>query len=660
MLIATLIVSTLVLDVPGRPHDDLPVRLGRVTYIGTAVPSTLIGAIITARRPGNRIGIMMIGAGFAIALDQFSWNYFLYGHAHDFPGANIAGWLGNCMWTVPVALLLAALLVYPNGHLVSPRWRALAWATGAWTLVLLLLAALGEGVYSGPALVPARWCDKLLPEAWGDLASKTFYAFPVLLAGAVSSVLVRYRQADGEERAQIKWLAYAGSLVVTVWSFPPSQELGSWARVVANMVLWTISIAIGVAVLRYRLYDIDRIINRTILYSALTACIGGVYVLVVALLGALFKQSERGAFLAATTVIAVIATPLRARLQRGVDRLLYGQRGEPYAVISELGVRLSAALAPTAVSPMIVRTVARTLKLPYVAIELRQQDGFHTAAEHGTLGTEPVRLPLSHHGELLGRMVLGPRAPGEEFSAAELRLLQDLTRQAGLALHSARLTADLQRSRERLVAAREEERRRLRHDLHDGLGPTLAGVAYKLDGARITVENDVPQAVGLLEGLSADVRQAIAEIRRLVDGLRPPALDELGLLRAIETHAALYTTASHSFHPLAKRIEVEVCAPQELPPLSAAIEVAAYRIVTEALTNVVRHAGAEHCRIVLGLGNDADLQLEITDDGKGLAVDNSPGVGLTSMRERAAELGGSLTVGPGPAGGTRVAVYLPR
>ena len=327
---------------------------------------------------------------------------------------------------------------------------------------------------------------------------------------------------------------------------------------------------------------------------------------------------------------------------------MYGERDDPYAVLSRLGQRLEAALAPDAALNTVVQTVAQALKLPYAEISLKQGDGFLTAASYGDPADETLPLPLTYGAELVGRLNLAPRAPGEEFSSSDRRLLEDLARQAGVAAHAARLTADLQRSRERLVTAREEERRRLRRDLHDGLGPQLAAQTLKVGSARSLYGRDPAAADALLSELETNMEAAISDIRRLVYNLRPPALDELGLDGAIRESAAQYATNG---------LKISVDTPQTLPSLPAAVEVAAYRIVQEALTNVVRHAAASECVIRLGL--DGELELEITDDGIGLPEDRGAGIGLSSMRERAMELSGTCVVEPSLPEGTRVLARLP-
>jgi signal transduction histidine kinase len=314
------------------------------------------------------------------------------------------------------------------------------------------------------------------------------------------------------------------------------------------------------------------------------------------------------------------------------------------------------------VLPAVAKTLEEALKLPYAEIQLKRGDGFETAAHAGETVDGALRLPLVYGGETVGQLVLGLRAGEEEFADAERRLLEDLAHQIGASAHAAlmteasiRLSADLQRSRERLVEAREEERRRLRRDLHDGLGPQLSSQALTIDAVRALMRRDPDAAEELLLELKADAQDAVADIRRLVYGLRPPALDDLGLLGALRETAEQYGT---------KGLRVSVELPKMLPPLSAAVEVAAYRIAQEALTNVSRHAGAHACTVSLTIDEPSTLRLEVRDDGIGIAgkrasAPTHAGVGLTSMRERASELGGSFLVEPLPEGGTLVHARLP-
>jgi len=352
-------------------------------------------------------------------------------------------------------------------------------------------------------------------------------------------------------------------------------------------------------------------------------------------------------------VIAVLIQPLRSRLQRGVNHLMYGERDEPHKVLSRLGRKLEGTLAPGAALKTTVETIAQALKNPYAAITLTRDGGIATAAEYGSLSSETLVLPLTYGAEAVGQLILGPRAPGEAFTSSDLRLLEDLARQVGVTAYAVRLTADLQRSRERLVTTREEERRRLRRELHDGIGPQLAALTLKLETARNKLAHD-PAADALLSDLAERTRSAVVDVRRSVHALRPPALDELGLVPALRETAAQYGQGG-------LRISVE--ALEDLPSLPAAVEVAAYHIdyiAQEAMTNAVRHAEAKACVVRLDLDDEAGLlRLEVEDDGCGTGPGRGTGVGLSSMRERAEELGGTCVIGPVATGGTRVRVKLP-
>jgi signal transduction histidine kinase len=396
--------------------------------------------------------------------------------------------------------------------------------------------------------------------------------------------------------------------------------------------------------LRYRLWDVDLVINRALVYGALAVAMGIVYAAVIGAFAATMSSvSGLWPSLVAAGVVVAIVQPIRTWLQQRVNRFLYGFREEPYAALSRLGRRLQETPTPDDALPAIVEAVAQALRSPGVSIELERDGEYAPTASVGAVaGGDPVIFPLVHQGENVGRLVLNPRAPGERFDERDMRLLADLAGQASAVVHAVRLSAELRRSRELTVAAREEERRRLRRDLHDGLGPALAAVVLELDAARAAVAIDPAAADALLLRLRGQAQEAIAEIRRLVDGLRPPALDELGLAGSIRQHA--------------DALGAVVDAPESLPPLPAAVEVAAYRIALEGMTNAARHAPG--CGCVVRLRVDDGLEVEVSDDGTGLERDASPGVGLASMRDRAAELGGTLDI-ESTGLGTRMLARLP-
>jgi signal transduction histidine kinase len=559
--------------------------------------------------------------------------------------------------TIPAPLLF--LYLFPNGRFV-PRWTR-------WVALLLLFIA--------PPLTFVDWSAGVTST---DLLNVLLIAvyFGMIGAGLYAQVYRYRRSATSVERQQIKWVVWGVALTFLIMgvlyvpyvmasnlpagapqpAWVPMSELGWWAS------LSIIPLCLAVAVMRYRLWDIDVLLNRALVYGSLTAAIVGMYVLVIAALGALVHATGNLLVsLLVTAVIAVLFQPLRERLQRAVNRLMYGERDDPYAVISRLGQRLEATITSDAVLPMFVETVAQALKIPYAAIQLVEEGGppfgdessadpgrpSPIVASYGQPQPEVTTLPLVYQSETIGHLLLAPRAPGEAFTPADRRLLANLAQQAGAAAHTVRLTADLQHSRERLVTAREEERRRLRRDLHDGLGPALAAQTLKVGSARALYPHDPVAADALLAELERDSEAAITDIRRLVYNLRPPALDELGLVGAICEQAAQYRGSA---------VSIQVDAPT-LPALPAAVEVAAYRIVQEALANVVRHAHARTCRVQLAI--DSALSVTVTDDGQGIPPNHPLGIGLTSMRERAAELGGACVVEAGPNGGTRVTARLP-
>jgi signal transduction histidine kinase len=636
----------------GSPGLD-PVE-GVFLWVGFGMFAAM-GALLIAKRPRNGIGWIMASAGLLVGLapaGDYYAAWVMTTRGEPDPLAVLGAWVQSWYWILLLALTFIALpLLYPDGGLPSRRWRPAA-----------LLAAVGPA----GMVVTGMLTDTLTGQdvdyaidnpigvdgAPGLEESPLFPIFGVpfvlgLLLG-VAAVVVRFRRSRGAERQQMKWFVFAVAPAVLL---PLDSVVPPLSSLAFLWLLIALPVAVTVAVLRYRLDGIDVVINRALVYGALTAVVVGIYVLLVGYLGAaLNREDDLAISLVATGVVAVVFAPLRDRLQRGVSRLFYGQRAEPYAAVSRLGRRLESTLAPDAVLPTIVSTVRESLRLPYAAITTGGEAA-HAVVSSGTPGPATQRWPLVYRTEVVGELVVGRRPGEQDFSPADRRLLSDLARQAGVAVSAVRLTADLQRSRERLVLAREEERRRLRRDLHDGLGAQLAGLTVQTGVLRNLVRRDPAAAEELAGELREELRTAIADIRRLVHGLRPPALDELGLPDALRQLAE--RVGADGTGP---RITVEV--PPGLPALPAAVEVAVYRIAQEALTNVVRHAGARSCTVRL-LVDDATAALTVVDDGRGVPDDRVAGVGLASMHERAAEMGGTCTVGPAPGGGTQVLARLP-
>ncbi len=633
-----------------------------VATVAAALAFATVGAIIATRHPGNGVGWLCCVVGVGTSVVTWTGQYARYAlvtRPDALPGGLVALWLNSWVWAPPAAVAAVFLpVLFPDGRLPSTRWRPLPWLAACATALLTASIALGTApIRHDPTVIPNPFA---LEDARPLLdVMNTFGILLMLgsLAGAIAAQVVRFRRARGEERQQIKWVAYATALlvgaIVTPGVLDPSgfTEDALLSGALLAVAYPGLPVAVGIAVLRYRLYDIDLIINRTLVYGALTGCVVGLYVFVVGYLGVIFHAGGNLLIsLVATGLVAVLFAPLRDWLQRAISRLMYGERDEPYRVIARLGERLGAALAPDAVLPSIVTTVREALRLPYAAIALPRDGAFGIVAASGEPPAAVLRLPLSYQGETVGELLLGSRAPGEGFSSADRRLLGDLAHHAGVAVHGVKVMTDLQRSREQLVLAREEERRRLRRDLHDELAPTLAALGLTAATVGELIPRDPARAADVNTKLEAALRAAVGDVRRLVYDLRPPALDELGLVEAIRERAEQYSNDADL------RVRVEV--PEPLPPLPAAVEVAAYRIMQEALANVVRHAGARTCVIRLASSGD-ELRVAVVDDGIGLPESPRAGVGLRSMGERAAELGGTCIVQPSAPTGTSVSFRLP-
>ena len=486
---------------------------------------------------------------------------------------------------------------------------------------------------------------------WGALSllpvAVAFAAIPVVL-------VVRWRSAPLEDRRILRafgvMLGFTIVAALVVWVVP--EALGG-----TPLVPWTMAgllglpfpIVIAASILRHRAFDIDLVVRRSLVYGGMTLLVVAVYAVAAAMLASLGPSSTYATSLLATGIAALAALPIRDGLQRTVARLLYGDRDEPVRAIRRLGERLELSVDPDTMPRVVVDTVADALRLPYVALELGAPPASRLVAERGVRPAGTTERALTFQGQPIGRLRVGARGPADPLSDTDLRLLDDLCRQIGVAAHAALLTEDLRASRERLVTAREEERRRLRRDLHDGLGPALAAIGMRAGAAESVVTSDPEAAARLLAELQAEVSAAVGDIRRLVDALRPPAIDEVGLV------GALRLAADRLQAPGSPQLVVESEGP--LPELPAAVEVAAYRIGTEAMTNAVRHAAASRCSLRLVGG--AELMVVVEDDGAGLPAEPRPGVGLASMHDRAAELGGECRIERRPGGGTRVVARLP-
>jgi signal transduction histidine kinase len=626
-----------------------------IPLVPVVLTAALIGVLVAVRRPGHPMGTLLCAYGLGSAACIVTLAYARAAVVH-FPGSLPFGvpvlWMTS--WDYIPSGFVGALilpLVFPDGRLLSRRWRPALWAAVAFAL----LASAGNAFV--PESMGGLFGNRPNPYA---VAGPLFgvilglgYACGLAAAGAaVASVAVRWRRAGHLVRQQLKWfLATAPLMCAAIASaqfFPDAIMPGLVIGAVATSLT---AAAIGLAVLRYRLYEIDVLISRAVVYGLLSAALTGVYLAALAAAGGLSGAGRvLSAPVLATVIAAAVLLPVRGRLQRLVDRLFFGDRGAPYAAMARLVRQVEEATTAEPLLGSVVAVVARSLRLPYAAVELRVGDGWVPTAAWGGAAGEVATFPLIFQRETVGRLLVGQRAAGERLSQDDEHLLANLARQVAPAAHAVALREALDASRAGQVTAREEERRRLRRDLHDGVGPTLAGLTLGLDTAR-AMSGGHPKLEDLLTKLKTESQRAVTDIRGIVYGLRPPALDELGLAGALQEEAARLERQAPGLS-----ITLDIPA-QGLGGLPAAVEVAAFRIITEAVTNVLRHARARRCEISVKSGRD--LILEIGDDGAGMPEGWRSGVGITSMRERVAELGGELAVESGRPRGTRVIACLP-
>lgn len=631
------------------------VELGVVGFVerfnvfraASALGFGLPGAFLLAVQPRNRIGWLLLGIGAAQALSLLGSSYGLVG-VHDssrsLPGQGWALWVSEWLWAPAWALApTLLLLLFPTGRLPSPRWRPVA--------VAALLTAVLSSV--GWALMPPAATDVegLYPPGYqgpvptsfaiaGPAASAGLLLAPLTALACLGALLQRHRRATGAERRQLEWVLVGAVALVTllVAGFFVPPPLGP---LVVGLAVVPLPLAMTVAVVHHRLWDIDVILGRSLVFGVLSVGVVVIYATSVSVIGSLLGN-RAGAPLVATALVAVGIQPAHQQVRRLVNRFVYGDRDDPASALRHLGARIGSSGDPGEVLSDVAQSIGQRLRVPYVAIE--EPDA--TMAAWGRPVPSVEHVPLSHRGSRVGTLAVGAAA-NDRLRPADLRALAELAPHVAVVVHARRLARDLERSHQRLVATRNEERLRLRRELHDGLGPSLAALALEVDRGRRLVGRDPESAQRLLDDLSARIREAVGSVRAIVDELHPPPLDELGLVGAVEEVAGRFSEELH----------VTVDAAAGLPAVPAAVELAAYRIAAEAITNAARHARGSTCEVTFAAGDD--LELRVVDDGCGLSGQVAEGVGLPSMRHRAAELGGSCTVASRCGGGTEVLVRLP-
>lgn len=620
----------------------------------------LVGLLLVWRRPTNPVGWLLATTGLLAGLYLLLHGWAIYGlrtEPGSVPFSGAAGWIATWLLVPGIGMLPFVVATFPTGRIERRSLRVLGRtavvALGLMTAAQAFAPDELDGVPQGVPPIPNPLGIEALRSATSAISGAAVLVVVAFTVATMIDAAGRFRHATGDERQQLRWVAAAAAVIPATLAIAIYLPIpGNDAVLIGGQVtgLLGTAAAIAVAILKYRLYDLGAFMRRTGAYVGLSAAVVAAVVVVAVLVGVLLPGSDELPAVLSAALVAIALGPLRARLQRSVDRLLFGRRSEPFTVLTEIGARLDDAVALETTLGHIAEATATALRLPYVAIELRAQGSPARSARHGTPPARASTIRLVHRHQPFGELLVGHRSTDEDLTTDEKQLLEDVARQTATVVHAMTVTDALQHARQRLVSSREEERRRLRRDLHDGIGPTLAGSMLQLDALTELIDATQTDAIELAGKLKHQLRLVVDDIRRVTHDLRPPALDELGLIAALRAQASAITGAADT-------LQVALALPDEDISLPAAVEVALYRIASEALTNVVRHANARHCTLELNTNHD-HVNLRVADDGDGIPDETTIGVGLVSMRERASELGGTLTIEPTQPSGTTIHAHL--
>jgi signal transduction histidine kinase len=670
-------VALVLLGRNGQVVDNPGIAVGQALLIVALLGFATVGIVIRRHRPHNLMGWVFLGGGTLSALEFAAGEYALRGLAPDagqLALARYAGWLLTWVQFPAIfCLLVLTLFLFPDGAVPSPRWRAPLTLVAAATALVTIAAGLAPGPLEQPI---ETWTNPLgVAGAWGRLLHATAaWGFPVTavsLAIGVVALVVRYRRSDPQQRRQLKWLLYAFALTVVVFaSFTvaphPGRLLEGIEGIVFGVAVLAIPVGAGIGILKHRLYDIDRLISKTLVYGGLVAFVTGIYALVVVGVGTLVgARGNPGLSLVAAAVAAVAFQPVHARLTRLANRLVWGQ----HAGALELLGRLSQAMASADELDQVLSTTARIITTGVGAargmVWLRQGSQLVPGARWPPAGprlAQPVPVtgdmlaaiegedhawPVRHRGALIGAVSVSMPA-GQELPATQDKQLAQLAWAAGLVLENVRLVAELRASRARILAAQDAERRRIERDLHDGAQQRLVNLSLALGIARAKVAAlHAPQLAAALDQAITQAQQALTELRDLARGIHPAVLTDRGLV------AAVRSLLEHA--PIPAVLAAAARESQERPP--AAVEATAYFVVAEAVANALKHAAPTRIDIEV-CQRDGELLVQVGDDGHGGAAFRADG-GLQGLADRVAVLGGRLELDSNPDAGTRVKAVLP-
>ena len=657
------------------------------------------GAVVASRRSANPIGWLYCAMGFLGALTTFAQQYAIRGlvdHPGSLPGTVYVAWLERwSLWFVFPAGIALVLFLFPTGRPASPRWQPLVWLSVAFALLMVVGSMFSPGEMTDALRSPsAPGADFGVVNPFGigalggalELADTVgrMGAFLFIMIAAVGLV-VRLLRARGDERQQLKWIAYVGSAIAaaalgTIFlAGTPRLQDAAFVVLLGGFVVG-LPVATAIAVLKYRLYDIDIVINKTLLFGAMAAFITAVYVGIVVGIGNLVGTSGRpnlGLSILATALVAVVFEPVREGVQRVANRLVYGKRASPYEVLSHFSQRVADVYSTEDVLPQMARVLGEGTGATRADVWIRLGDAITPAASWPiTDGPPPAPVditgqlpasvpgvnrivPVRHQGELLGAVSINKR-PSETLTPVEDKLLTDLAGQAGLVLRNVRLTAELQArlreisrqagalraSRQRIVATQDAERRRLERNIHDGAQQNLVALTVKLRLAASLAKRDPQRARAAVKALEDESDQALRTLTALARGIYPPLLRDQGLVMALR--------AETDRMPLPATVRAD--GADRLPP---EVEAAVYFICLEAMQNVTKHARASRVEINIRAVS-TELSFEITDDGAGFDVSkDAHGSGLRNMIDRIEGIGGRLEIRSAPRQGTTVTGTVP-
>jgi signal transduction histidine kinase len=631
----------------------------------------VVGGVLMLRVPGHRLGPLFAFIGLA---PMTGATFQLLGQRFAEPGSSAEGitaLLGEIFWvpTLVFALVFPALL-FPTGHPLSRRWAIVGWAALVLAIGFMVLTALqpefdSVDLNGQPVTVSNPIGIEGIPdEEDGPLAAAFYVSLAVLAVLALASLVVRYRRADVELRAQLKWLLYAVTLLVgwvVLLTLIPSLDEWEWGGLVLAVLLAGIPVSAAIAILRYRLYDVDVVINKTLVYGALALFVTLLYVAVVVGIGTIVGGTGNLVLsIVATAVVAVAFQPMRESVQRLANRIVYGRRATPYEVLSDLSGRMANAQATEELLPRVAGIVAEGIGAARVEVWLRVGSDLVREATWSDPPSAPLEppmvtgdevsvpgadaaVPVRHQGELLGVIsVAKPR--GNPLNITEAKLLEDLASQAGLVLRNVRLVEELRSSRQRLVTAQDEERRRLERNLHDGAQQRLVSIALALRMARSMVDDSENRLGERLDQASEELTLALSELRDLARGIHPAILTERGLI------PALASLTDRSVVPAT----VESTLDRRLP---AAVEATAYFVVAEGLANAAKYSTATAVRVRVE-DDDEWLRVEVSDNGVG-GADPGRGSGLRGLSDRVEAVGGTIEVDSPPGEGTTLRCRIP-